>query len=131
MPAYDVAIVGGGVIGSSIASFLRSMSDASVCVIERDPTYQYASSALSASSIRQQFTTELNIQVSQFGFDFLKNISEHLAVNDDAVDVGLVERGYLVLASAGNGDVLQANVEMQSRNGADVELIPQPELAVR
>src|SRR5262245_1270282 len=58
-----VAIVGGGVMGSSIAWHLRSDRDfaGEVTVIERDPSYARASSALSASSIRQQFSTPLNI----------------------------------------------------------------------
>jgi glycine/D-amino acid oxidase-like deaminating enzyme len=51
----QVVVVGGGVIGSSVAYFLRAADPAvEVVVIERDPTYARASSALSAASIRQQ-----------------------------------------------------------------------------
>jgi FAD-dependent oxidoreductase domain-containing protein 1 len=46
----------------------------SITVVERDPTYAQASSALSASSIRQQFSQPVNIAVSQFGIEFLRNI---------------------------------------------------------
>ena len=49
----DVVIVGGGVIGSAVAYFLRRDGGCRVTVIERDPTYARASSALSCSSIRQ------------------------------------------------------------------------------
>ena len=68
---YDVAIVGGGAIGSAIAYFLKSdpTFDGTVAVIERDPTYARASSALSASSIRQQFSTPENIRMSLFGIE--------------------------------------------------------------
>ena len=56
-----VAIVGGGAMGSSIAYHLKSDPNFTgrVVVIERDPSYARASSALSASSIRQQFSTPL------------------------------------------------------------------------
>ena len=48
----DVAIIGGGAVGSSIAYFLASNPDfrGRVTVVERDPTYRFASSALSLSS---------------------------------------------------------------------------------
>jgi FAD-dependent oxidoreductase domain-containing protein 1 len=63
----EVIIVGGGAMGSSIAWHLSGDPnfDGTVAVIERDPTYARASSALSASSIRQQFSTPLNIHLSR------------------------------------------------------------------
>ena len=62
-----VVIVGGGVIGSAIASFvLRDPAfRGTVSVVERDPTYARASSALSASSIRQQFSTAVNVEIGR------------------------------------------------------------------
>jgi FAD-dependent oxidoreductase domain-containing protein 1 len=62
----DVLIIGGGVIGCAIAFNLVSLDPtASVIVVERDPTYKTASSALSASSIRQQFSTPVNVAMSR------------------------------------------------------------------
>ena len=96
---YDVVIVGGGAIGCAVAAFLLDDPgfDGRVAIVERDPTYRQASSALSASSIRQQFSTPENIRMSRFGFQFLRD----LARGPDPVDVGLEERGYLYLAPAG------------------------------
>jgi glycine/D-amino acid oxidase-like deaminating enzyme len=73
----SVAIVGGGVTGSSVAYFLRD-SDPSVpvTVIERDPSYAQSSLALSAASIRQQFSTPLSVRMSRFGIEFLRHIGE-------------------------------------------------------
>jgi len=128
----DVVIVGGGVIGSSIAYHLLAIAPGtSVCVIERDPSYRAASSALSASSIRQQFSTPVNIAMSRYGMTFLKSIGEHLAVDDTEPAIGLTERGYLYLASATTRETMLASHATQKQFGADVTLLEPPELARR
>jgi FAD-dependent oxidoreductase domain-containing protein 1 len=119
-----VVIVGGGAIGSAIACFLtadRGRFD--VTVIERDFTYAKASSALSASSIRQQFSTPVNIRMSRFGIEFLRDIGNLLQVDGERPDVGLVEPGYLYLATAAGADQLRQNHALQKANGVDVELL--------
>jgi glycine/D-amino acid oxidase-like deaminating enzyme len=123
MPA--VIIIGGGVIGSAIASF--TLGDAafsgSVTVIERDPAYTRASSALSAGSIRQQFSTPVNIAIGRYGIDFLRAIGDHLAVDGEPPVIGLVEPGYLFLASTAGAAALGRNHAIQRAHGADVELL--------
>ena len=115
-----VAIVGGGAMGSSIAYHLKSDPNFTgrVVVIERDPSYARASSALSASSIRQQFSTPLNIHLSRYGIGFLRRARELLDV-----DLGLKEPGYLFLASAAGEAVLRANHAIQKGEGCAVELL--------
>ena len=116
----DVVVIGGGVMGSSVAYQLKSdpAFSGSVTVIERDPTYATASSALSASSIRQQFSTPLNIHLSRFGIGFLRRAHELLGV-----DLGLKEPGYLFLASPAGEPVLRANHAIQKGEGCAVELL--------
>ena len=118
-------IVGGGVIGSALAYFLASHTRfrGDITVVERDPTYAQASSALSASSIRQQFSQPVNIAISQFGINFLRNIRQHLAVNGDVPDIGLTERGYLYLASQGGAATLRENHAIQKAQGVQVALL--------
>lgn len=128
---YDVVIVGGGVVGSSIAFHLAERGQRSVLVIERDPSYARASSALSASSIRQQFTTPVCMAMSRHGFAFLRDVGRRLAVDDDRPDVGLVERGYLYLAPAGQADGLEAAIRVQRDNDVAVERLTAPQLAER
>jgi FAD-dependent oxidoreductase domain-containing protein 1 len=116
----SVLIIGGGVMGSSIAWHLKSdpAFTGKVTVVERDPTYARASSALSASSIRQQFSTPLNIHLSRHGIGFLRRAHEVLGV-----DLGLKEPGYLFLASQAGEAVLRANHAVQKSEGCAVELL--------
>lgn len=121
----QIVIVGGGVIGSAIAYFLASHArfQGTITVVERDPTYAQASSALSASSIRQQFSQPVNIAISQFGIDFLRNIRQHLAVDGDVPDIGLTERGYLYLATEAGATTLRDNHAIQRAHGVQVALL--------
>lgn len=132
----DVAIVGGGVMGSAIACCLAAdpAFDGRVIVIERDPGYRRASSALSASSIRQQFSTVENIRMSQYGFAYLEAIDEHLAVTDGdrpSQAIGLHRGGYLYLASPDRVEDLRANHAVQAAAGADVALLGPADLSAR
>lgn len=135
MPAlgYDVVIVGGGVIGSAIAYFLASEPafGGTVAVIERDPTYRTASSALSASGIRQQYSTAVNIAIGRFGIEFLRNAPATLAVDGKAADIGLTEHGYLFLGDERSVGLMRDNNALQRSHGVDVALLAADELQAR
>ncbi|RKP52132.1 NAD(P)/FAD-dependent oxidoreductase [Trinickia fusca] len=127
-----VVIVGGGVIGSAIAYFLRA-SDATVevTVLERDPTYARASSALSAASIRQQFSTALSVQMSLYGIEFLRTIGERLAVEGNTPSIDLHEGGYLFLATPASEAILSENHALQTSLGAQIEYLPREALQAK
>jgi glycine/D-amino acid oxidase-like deaminating enzyme len=129
--SHEVVIIGGGVIGSSIAYHLAAAGESSVLVIERDPTYQRASSALSASSIRQQFSTPTCIRMSQVGFEFMRNVSSHLGVNGEPVTLSLVERGYLYLAKEAQLQALRAAIAIQQRHEVPVLALERDALSKR
>jgi len=126
-----VLVVGGGVIGAATAYFLAARHGVRATVLERDPTYRCASSALSASSIRQQFSTEINIRLSRASLDFYRRIGDELAVEGSRPDIGLTERGYLFLATAAGLDVLRANHAVQRACGAPVSLLEPAALQAR
>lgn len=127
-----VVIVGGGAIGSAIACFLgEHAADFDITVVERDFTYSKASSALSASSIRQQFSSAINIRMSQFGIEFLRDIGNRLQVDTERPDIGLVEPGYLYLAGAGGAAQLRENHQVQRAHAVDVALLDPAALQAR
>lgn len=128
-----VVIIGGGVIGSSIAYHLALHRDfaAQITVIERDPSYARASSALSASAIRVQFSTPVNVALSQFGLDFIKRAAVDLAVAGDVPALGLREPGYLYLVPPEGVSVLREIHATQRAARADVALLTPLELRAR
>ncbi|MEO8134948.1 MAG: FAD-binding oxidoreductase [Betaproteobacteria bacterium] len=127
-----VVIVGGGVIGSAIAYFLKVADPAiEVTVLERDPSYSRCSSALSAASIRQQFSTPLSIQMSLFGIGFLRAAGSLLAVNGESPSIDLHEGGYLFLATAAGEATLRENHALQRRLDAGIDLLDPTALQTR
>ncbi|NBA97187.1 FAD-binding oxidoreductase [Pseudomonas sp. R5(2019)] len=122
---YDVVIVGGAVNGSATAYFLANNPDftGSVLVIERDWTYAQSATALSSSSIRVQFSNPINIQISRFGAQFIRDFPELMAVNGEKPDLAFKENGYLFLADNKGFEVLKRLHQTQLDNGADVTLM--------
>jgi FAD-dependent oxidoreductase domain-containing protein 1 len=120
-------------MGSALAYWLTRLEPtASIVVIERDPGYATASSALSAASIRQQFTTPVNIRISQSSIEFLRASGELLAVDESKPDIGLTEAGYLYLANDAPGlESLRQAHAIQTQHGAEVALLTPAELAAR
>ncbi len=133
-PPQRVVIVGGGAVGSAAAYWLTAEPSfgGEVVVVERDPTYARASSALSAGSIRQQFSTPANVAIGRFGVGFLREAATLLAAEGESPpDVALREIGYLFLATAGGMETLAANHDVQRAHGADVALLSPAELRER
>jgi glycine/D-amino acid oxidase-like deaminating enzyme len=128
LSSYDVAIVGGAAVGSSVAYFLTHDLGftGSVAVIERDPTYARAATTLSAASIRQQFSTSENIRMSAFGVAFFRDLKRRFGAE---ADITFRERGYLLLASDAGAEALMANHVVQQAEGADIVLLDRAALA--
>lgn len=121
----DVVIVGGAAMGSSTAFHLLAdpAFKGRVIVIEKDPTYRLSASALSAASIRQQYSSVVNIRISLYGIQFLRGIGEHLAVDGERPEIELKEGGYLYCATAAGAQVLKENQALQTAEGADIVLM--------
>lgn len=123
--SYDVVIIGGAIMGSSTAWWLTQMGfPGRVLVIERDPSYEKAATALSFSCIRQQFSTELNIRISQFGADFVQSLRQRMGGDDRVPELKIQNFGYLYLADSEEfARVLRANRVVQAAAGAGTRLL--------
>jgi FAD-dependent oxidoreductase domain-containing protein 1 len=130
---YDVVILGGGAMGSATAYFLARLSDRSlkVAVVEPDPTYARAATALAAGGIRQQFSTPENIVMSQYGYGFLSAIGDILQVDREAPDVGLAPTPYLRLVGPDRREALEQTCRLQRSFGAGSTLMEPEALAER
>lgn len=129
---FDVVIIGGGIVGSSVAyNLLDQNPDLKVAVLEPDPTYEYASALRSSGGCRVQFTQPENILMSLYSIDFIKNIKEKLKLKKHEVNVDWVEGGYLFLVPPESVDALTKNVEFQRSLGCTVELLTPAQLKAK
>ena len=125
----DVAIVGGGVVGSAVAYFLKKQGFAgSVAILEQDTTYQFGCTGRSCGGIRQQFSTPENIALSTFGLNLIRNLKAEFG---SEAEVSFREHGYLILASEAGQAILSENHQVQIAHGADNVLLKGDELAAR
>jgi glycine/D-amino acid oxidase-like deaminating enzyme len=121
--AYDIVIVGGAAVGSSTAYWLTQALDrhASILVVERDSSYEFSSTALSTSAIRQQYSNPINVKISQFGIEVIRGFKERMAPfykDEPAPDLGFREHGYLYCCSADGAEAARARVDLQRSLGA-------------
>ncbi len=128
---YDVVIVGGAMMGSSAAWWLSRESgfDGSVLVIERDPSYEHSSTSATNSCVRQQFSNEVNIRVSQFTAEFIRTFPSWFD-GADVPELATDYFGYLYLATdSAFADTLHANQQRQASWGAATRILDRDELA--
>ncbi|RWN27190.1 MAG: FAD-binding oxidoreductase [Mesorhizobium sp.] len=121
--AYDIVIVGGAVVGSSTAYWLSQAlgSGASILVVERDSSYEFSSTALSTSAIRQQYSNPINVKISQFGIEIISTFQERMAPfykDEPAPDLGFKEHGYLYCCSPDGVEAARERVDLQRSFGA-------------
>lgn len=129
---YDVVIVGGGMIGASIAWFLADHPgfDGSVLVVERDPTYEFASTSHTNSCIRQQFSAAINVQISRFGAEYIHNFRKHLHDDPRVPAIRLESFGYMYLANReDSANVLRAAQAVQVACGAQTRHMTRDQIA--
>ena len=130
---FDVAVIGGGVVGCSTAHFIKTMSPGvAVAVIEPDPTYEFASTLRASGGCRVQFSRPENIEMSKFGIDFIRGFASRMAIDgSDPPQVDWVEGGYLLIVPPQATAMLERNVALQRAMGCEVDLLTPRELALR
>ena len=98
----DIIIIGGGIVGSSIAYHLSQLPGAGkVLVLERDATYTRAATPLANGGIRRLFSLPENIQMADFGLSFYQDFAQHMKVGEQNADIGFRRQGYLFISDNG------------------------------
>ncbi len=119
---YDVIIAGGGIMGCSIAYHLtKDQPRLKLLVIERDPTYQFASTALCMGGVRVQFSLKENILISLYTQKVLEHFDEEMAVGKEKADVGFRREGYLFPIDSSGEEEARKALTLQKKLGAQVE----------
>ena len=130
--SYDVVIVGGAMFGSSVAWFLANNPDfnGSVLVVERDTSYEHCSTAHTNSCMRQQFSSEINVRVSQFGAEFVKNMREFMGNDPRVPELSIHNFGYMYLAdNEAFADTLRESQRVQAACGAGTKIMTPEDIA--
>jgi FAD-dependent oxidoreductase domain-containing protein 1 len=119
--ACDVLIIGGGIMGSAVAYYLKHAdANLDVVVVEMDPTYSKASTTLSMANVRIQFSFEKNIRISQFTFEVLENFGEEMAVGDNRPNISFRREGNLFLVDDSGMQTAEAAISLQKSLGCRV-----------
>lgn len=131
-PAWDVVIVGGGVMGCAAAYYLMAQDDSlRTAVVERDISYSKASSTLSMANARVQFSLKENIQISRYALEILETFEEDMAVEEDQPQIGYRREGNLFLVDEKGREAALAALELQQSMGCRVEWWPPEQIKER
>jgi len=124
MQAFDLIIVGGGVMGSAIATYLLKAAPAlNILVIERGSTYTYSSTVRSDGNLRIQFNIKENIQMSLYGLEVLATFADDMATDDHAPDISFRQQGNLYVVDSTGEPFAKQGLALQQSLGGAVEWI--------
>ena len=119
---YDIAIIGGGIMGSATAYYLmRTAPGLRTVVIEMDPSYSRSSTTLSMANARIQFSFRSNVQISQYAFEVLENFEQEMAIDGNKPSIAYRREGNLFLVNEDGRVSAEASLKMQQGMGCDVE----------
>jgi sarcosine oxidase subunit beta len=121
----DAVVIGGGIIGASVAYFLSRLDFGEVVLVERAEVCSGAT-RYSAAHIRQHYSNEVAIRLVLRGLELFENAETELGGPS-----GFTRTGYLVLSSAEEADGLRRNVELQQSLGVDTAVLGLDEVASR
>ena len=119
---WDVVIVGGGIMGSATAYYLvHNDPRIKVAVVEKDPSYERASTTLSMANIRIQFSLKENVQISQYAFETLERFEEEMMVDEDKPYIAFHREGNLFLVDREGRGAAEKGLEVQQSLRCPIE----------
>ncbi len=116
----DIIIVGGGVMGASIAYYLAKQGDAKVTLLERQALCN-GTTGHSGAIVRQHYSSDFTIRMARDSLEVFQHFDERVGG-----DCGFATTGLIVLVNEQGEEALRANVKMQQEEGVDTRLF-QPE----
>lgn len=127
MRTCDYLIIGAGVIGTSVAYNLAAQGAKNILVLEAEPVIGMGSTSRSAAGVRQQFSSDINVQVCKRSVELMEHFEE---VHGQEIEFRQV--GYLfLLNSAEQETAFRASLEMWQGHGLPVEWLTPDEIARR
>lgn len=114
---FDYIIIGGGVIGASIAYHLASQKAGRIILLERQALCN-GTTARSGAIVRQHYSNDFTIRMAKESLQVFQHF-------DDLIggDCGFVKTGMLVITGEQGAETLRANVALQQEQGVKTELI--------
>src|SRR5262252_4543206 len=124
--SFDVVIIGGGIVGSSVAYHLAESGCSNVLIVERNEKQEMGSTGKSMGGVRAQFSTAVNIRMSLYSIDTFLRFEELTGSTAD-----YRAHGYLFAATSERHlDTLKTNRERQIANGLkNVELLTREDIS--
>ncbi|MDP6565942.1 MAG: FAD-binding oxidoreductase [Alphaproteobacteria bacterium] len=129
----DIIIIGGSIMGSSIAYHLAMTGRAGdICVIEPDPSYEWAAAPRSSGGVRLMHGLPENIEMSRYGRDVYKDFARLMDVDGQPGSFQFLEHGYLYLvAGAEQVAAAEESWRIQRELGVPNDLLDRDALAAR
>ncbi|MBI2931100.1 MAG: FAD-binding oxidoreductase [Planctomycetes bacterium] len=117
--SYDIAIIGAGIVGASIAYHLAKRGCTNVVVVEKEINPGMGSTSKAAGGIRAQFNSRINVELSQMSISAFERFPQEMGV-----DVVFNQVGYLWIATRPEDlRLFERNVADQRKLGLDVQLL--------
>ncbi|RJP54809.1 MAG: FAD-binding oxidoreductase [Anaerolineaceae bacterium] len=123
----DIVIIGGGVMGASAAYHLAKRGMKNIVLLEKEEFFGTGATGRCAGGVRYQFSTEINVELSQESLPMLERFKEEIGQ-----DVNYIQCGYLLVATnEKDAAAFKYNVEMQNRLGVPTQLLSGDEVRAR
>ena len=122
----DVVIIGGGIVGLSVAYYLALKKAGKIILLEKGQLGE-GSTSRCVGGIRTQFSTEINIRFSLESLRTFKQFKEEFGVDPEFKRVGYLFLGTSELEI----EVFRENIKLQKRFGIPVEFLNSDDIGLR